>query len=739
VIDSPNETKYLPPGKAEAAPRRNGVRDAVQHWIRRTRRRSVVGDMALVHLSFAILVCVIAVSSIRWTSHWMMEENLHKWVSQWVGELDGLGAALYVAPEHREFAKVEEFVDSIPEIAYVRYYTADGELLHSQFASNVELETPPSKLSRAQLEQLRVSATPDRPYSSDDSINAANLYRASTCIWANAIASDGLLGFELNADIEESKELLGFVELGLDFGRYEQRASRNILYAGIAIAFALFLMALVGRETMRQALRPLSRLAEPISKLAGGQDSSALLEGDHEEIAAINSALATTISTLQERDDKLRRLASTDPLTGLPSRHCFEEDLADEVLRTKDTGTTSLVLFVDLDEFKLVNDRIGHSGGDELLVRAAHCLKERLGESDILSRYGGDEFAVLARDISFSDASHLAEALVESLRDATFIQHGEALQLSGSVGGAMIEGARYNPEELLRQADQACHKAKSHGRNRHHIYVESGDRRQCVASDMGWSQRIRDALRNDEFVLHYQPIQDLSSGKAELHEVLIRMKDRGDEIIQPGAFLPAANRFGMMVEIDYWVIRNALAALHEFRQENPEVRLALNLSGLVFEHDGLLDFVREQLELNSVPPSAVVFEVTEQVAIRYIADAGKMMRELKDLGCGFALDDFGAGFSSFNYLKRLPMDYLKIDGSFIENISNDPIDQAMVRSMVQIANAVNMQTIAEHVRDEQSLELLRDLGVDLAQGYYLGEPTAILAGSPAQLDSVELS
>ena len=302
----------------------------------------------------------------------------------------------------------------------------------------------------------------------------------------------------------------------------------------------------------------------------------------------------------------------------------------------------------------------------------------------------------------------------------------QSLNVLCSVGITMIDSGRFTPDELMSQADIACHEAKACGRNRCYLYEVSSEEKNRMTADISWSQRIKGALKNDDFLLHYQPIIDLASGEPSMYETLVRMRGDDGETIPPAAFLPAANRFGLMVDIDHMVIRKAFASLSGFRRRGLDLRFTLNLSGYVFNDTKLIGFIAEQLNENELDPSAVVFEITEQVAVRHLGEAGGLIRDLMQLGCQFALDDFGTGFSSFNYLKHLPVDYIKIDGSFVSNMVNDRLDQAMVKSIIQVAKTVGKQTIAEFVQNEETLDMLRDLGVDYAQGYHLGKPASAL-------------
>ncbi len=690
--------------------------------------RSLVSDFFMVHLVFTAFVGLLAVGALWWTSQWVIEDNMRNWAVQWVTRLDSLGAPLYASDRSAEFSRVEQYARRFPEIAFVRYYDAEGELLQQEYSNGGNLAEQVPNLTEEQIGLLQ-DGLDDEDYVLDERFGEGHRFRASTSLWAESIASDGLLAFDLEGDTSHPRTLLGFVELGLDFDEYGSGLTSRVLNVGVAIMAGVFLLAVAGRFAAKRALSPLSQLHEPLHRLASGDMEFDLQQGGHTEIKAINTALVSTITALQERDRKLRRLANYDPLTGLMSRRGFEEQLDADLLEIESDDEPAALLFIDLDQFKYVNDTAGHAAGDRLLVRVAETLRSSLRDQDLVCRFGGDEFTILARHVTQTDANTLAQQLLDAMAEINFVENGHPFQVLCSIGVTIVRSNNYTATELIEQADLACHEAKANGRNRHEFYRAIAADEEQAATDMGWSRRIADALENDRFTLQFQPIIDIQSRSPVLYEVLLRMR-AGDKIIAPGAFLPAAHRFGFMVDIDYWVIRQALETLAQFRQGGHEVSLALNLSGVVFDDRRVVDYVREHLDRNQIPASSVVFEITEQIAIRYVADANKIIGELKEMGCSFALDDFGAGFSSFNYLKQLPMDYLKIDGTFIENIDRDETNQAMVRSMVQIASAVNMKTIAEYVMNDASLAKLEELGVDFAQGFHIARPDSALALGP---------
>lgn len=686
------------------------------------RSRSLVGHIQLLQLGLGIVVYLLAVTGVWWTANRLSEDYFYKQATGWLTKLDELGTPLYISNDKTEFARVEKYVSEFPEVALVRYYSARDSQVIAEYNTRPVDEQIPS-LTKTQLSDLR---TPENSYLFDRPARRGSFIRASAPVWIRSIPSDGLLGFDLDAEKDERLELIGFLEVGLDFTYYQGELVKNIVLGSIIIALLLFVSIAGGRQILKRALRPLSDLEKPLAKLASGEINVSVESSGHKEIVAISDALNATVSALKQRDETLRQLADHDQLTGLVNRYRFTQMLEQEVGHIAREGDNSALLFVDLDQFKLVNDTLGHAAGDRLLVQVADKLKACLREKDVLCRFGGDEFTILARNVTTESAADLAASIIKVMRDVHFVEARQIFNICCSIGITMIESDRFTPDELLTQADMACYKAKSQGRNCYSLFAPGTDDTQEIMEYAGWSQKIKQAVANDRFVLNYQPIVKLANGQPELYEVLLRMPDNGT-VVSPSSFLPVAERFGLMLDIDHWVIRNAIKSLADFRNMGADTKFCINLSGHIFEDPNLVHSIQDSLGKYGLPASSVVFEITEQVAIRYLDSANRSMCELMDMGCRFALDDFGTGFSSLTYIKRLPVDYIKIDGSFIENVSTDSIDQAMVKSIVTIAQTIGKKTIAEYVQDAKSLKMLRKLGADYAQGYYIGEPAATLA------------
>ena len=691
------------------------------------RHRSLIGEILALQLAFAAVIGLLALTGLWWASSWIIQDNMRKSGEQWLTNLDELGMPLYVSEDEEKFVRIENYVSQFSEISFVRYYSSSGEPMFTAQPGLDELDLAP--FEPAALLELAESESPEQSYVTDTQVSDTRLIRISKPIWTESLLSDGLLGFDFGDQEAVEATLVGFVELGLDFSRYQIQLSRNIVTGALIGAAVIMLLTAASWFIYRRALLPLSQLQEPLKALAQGKTSLNVKTTGHKEIVAISDALNTTVTALNERDKKLWQLANHDPLTGLINRHRFSELLDQEIEATKHGAKTSALLFIDLDQFKYVNDMFGHAAGDRLLTHVAKQLRANVRKNDVVSRFGGDEFIVLISDVGKKDIKGICEALLR-ISDHRFEGSADSFSIRCSIGITMIRGDSFSPAELLAQADMACHQAKNRGRNRFQLYKASSKEMNAMAAEVGWSQQIQKALKDDTFVLHYQPIVDVNTGEPAFYEVLLRMQAGPRKLIPPSAFLPAADRFGLMAEIDRWVIRNALRKLSAVRATRGDIRFTLNISGSIFDTTDPFKYIQENLQANNVPLDAIVLEITEHVAVHNTGNAAKQIAYLAEHGCKFAIDDFGAGHSSYKYIKTLPVDFIKIDGSFITNLVEDFIDQRIVSSICEIAEATNSKTVAEHVGDYETLELLRDLGVNYAQGFYLGRPAAKLKSEP---------
>ncbi|MBI5284537.1 MAG: EAL domain-containing protein [Chloroflexi bacterium] len=432
-----------------------------------------------------------------------------------------------------------------------------------------------------------------------------------------------------------------------------------------------------------------------------------------------------TIRDISERkrfESQLVQMANHDPLTGLFNRRRFDEELERHVSEAQRYGLRGALLFMDLDTFKDVNDSRGHHAGDELLFALARLLREQLRATDIVARLGGDEFAVLLPHTDTEQAQTVAADLLDTIRNRTFVAGGSPLRITASIGMAVFPDHEVSAGECLSRADLAMYRAKDEGRDRVCLFTPDGDWQAQIESRISWQQRVREALENDRFVLHAQPILNLADGRISQHELLLRLDGGGGDFVLPGMFLDVAERSGLIQDIDRWVVRQAIRLIAEHQAAGDDIRLEVNLSGKAFADHELLPMIQRELEASGVDPARLILEVTETAAIASIDEAQQFLRTLRAVGCGFALDDFGVGFSSFSHLKHLPVDYLKIDGSFIRDLPRSPVDQHLVQAIVGVARGLGKRTIAEFVGDGETLRLLREYGVDFAQGYFIGRP-----------------
>lgn len=423
---------------------------------------------------------------------------------------------------------------------------------------------------------------------------------------------------------------------------------------------------------------------------------------------------------------QLSHQATHDALTGLCNRREFEYQLNLLLNTAKTEAATHSLLYLDLDQFKIINDTCGHAAGDALLKQLVTVIKARVRGGDTFARLGGDEFGILLKNCPPDRISMVAEAFLNTVKQFRFVWEGKTFEVGVSIGAVPIHAKTESLATLLSQADMACYAAKEGGRNRIHIHLGADEQWVTVRqTEMHWVGHILKAIEEDRLVLYKQLIAPI---KPQVHpeqhyEILLRMRDEQGAIVPPGRFLPAAERYDLMPRIDRWVIHHVFTYLaNSSKQLSPTDFLAINLSGMTLNDPHFAKFIRAELLQCSIPAHSVCFEITETVAIASLDKAVEFIQEMTQLGFRFALDDFGSGVSSFGYLKQLPINYLKIDGSFIKELVTNPIDQAIVSSVTQIAHVMNLKTIAEWVENETTLEMLNVIGVDFAQGFGIAKP-----------------
>ena len=444
------------------------------------------------------------------------------------------------------------------------------------------------------------------------------------------------------------------------------------------------------------------------------------------------------VSLARKLAAQLSYQARHDPLTGLVNRMEFERRVRLALDKVKADGAGHCLLYLDLDQFKVVNDTCGHVAGDELLRQLSAVLHLNLRDSDTLARLGGDEFGVLLENCPPDAALRIAEKLRQAVAEHIFAWEDKRFTVGVSIGQVNFDDDTLTLAEILSNADAACYVAKERGRNRIHTYLPQDQALATRHGEMEWIGRINSALEENRFCLYMQPIIDLRVAAAvpspspSHFEVLLRMRDRDGRMVLPMAFIPSAERYNLMPALDRWVIRSVfahIAATGAPRSSATPPCYAINLSGASLADEHFLDFVRGEFAESGITPSQICFEVTETIAIANLVNAATLMGELKSLGCSFALDDFGSGMSSFAYLKHLPVDFLKIDGCFVRDIADDPIDHAMVACIHHIGHLMGIRTIAEFVENDLILGKLRDIGIDFAQGNAIGAATPLATGS----------
>jgi diguanylate cyclase (GGDEF)-like protein/PAS domain S-box-containing protein len=436
-------------------------------------------------------------------------------------------------------------------------------------------------------------------------------------------------------------------------------------------------------------------------------------------------AAVEDITEARALSQQLRFQASHDALTGLVNRREFENRLERAAQSAESGRSEHAVCYLDLDQFKIINDTSGHVAGDELLKRLGRVLAQQVRTQDTLARLGGDEFGVLLEDCSMHVAERVANALRRTIEDFRFVWEKQVFSIGVSIGVVPIQGPGQTVSSILSAADAACYAAKDHGRNRIHIYHEGDVELARRHGEMRWVTRIQTALEENRFELARQPIVPLSaSAGADSHyELLLRMRDEDGDIVLPDAFLPAAERYNLSVRLDRWVVREAFRLLTQDQAHLEQLFLcSINLSGVSLADEDFLIFVTTEFASTGLPPGKICFEITETAAIANLPGAMRFMEVLRRIGCRFALDDFGSGLSSFAYLKNLPVDFLKIDGVFVKDIVEDPIDRELVRSINEIGHVMGKRTIAEFVESSEILAALGEIGVDYAQGFELGRP-----------------
>lgn len=430
---------------------------------------------------------------------------------------------------------------------------------------------------------------------------------------------------------------------------------------------------------------------------------------------------------VKRRTEELEKMVKIDSITGLVNRYEFEQRLKSVISSAQKDQSNHVLCYIDLDQFKIVNDKCGHIAGDELLRQIALVLKRSARDTDVVARLGGDEFGIIYIDSTIENAQQQAQRLLNAIGEYRFSWQGNTFGIGASIGIVGITYECCSSTTLLSQADAACYAAKDGGRNRIHVALPDDATIQDRRNQMQWIGRLEEALATNSFVLYVQPIVPVLDPLQRRHyEVLVRLREQSGEIIPPMAFIPAAERYGFMPKLDRWVIDNTFKAFVKIRDEgSEEVHFGVNISGSSMGDEKTKQFVRGLFGYYGVPYHVITFEITETEAISNMTNALSFINEFRELGCKFALDDFGCGLSSFSYLQNIPIDYLKIDGSFVHDIHLNAVNRAMVAAINDIAHVMSIETICEFVENMAVMYVLDELEVDYAQGYHIGKPAPI--------------
>ncbi|HEY9051975.1 MAG TPA: EAL domain-containing protein [Gammaproteobacteria bacterium] len=459
------------------------------------------------------------------------------------------------------------------------------------------------------------------------------------------------------------------------------------------------------------------------------------------------AGIAEDITERKQAYETIDFMAHHDPLTRLTNRYAFEKSLNQLCDADKTQNASHALMYIDLDQFKIINDTCGHTAGDQMLIDLTKLLLNTVASQGILARLGGDEFGLILQDATLDEAKKLGQLLLDTIKVFRFDWNGQKFSVGASIGLVMINGNKLPRSELLSAADMACYAAKETGRNRLHVYSHDDAQLLQRHGEMQWVSRLQSALEDNRFVLYKQTIKPLQTNNQHYScdEFLFRMLDENGDMVMPGAFIPAAERFEIMTQLDRWVVSNVMAHLKEEQQQKQrnfgESVAFINLSGQVFNDDHFAAFIMQQSQKHNIDPACICLEITETAAIYKLDKAISFIKQLRDQGFHFALDDFGSGMSSFSYLKFLPVDFLKIDGVFIKNLLRDPMNSAIVEAITQIGHAASLKVIAEWVEDEAVLSKLAEMGIDFAQGYAINKPTRIADSidQPEDIQSININ
>ncbi len=447
-----------------------------------------------------------------------------------------------------------------------------------------------------------------------------------------------------------------------------------------------------------------------------------LIKGKTKATDKLILTLGININERKRVEAEMVKMVTKDPLTGLKNRKMFHNYLENKIDSAKRYGFLIALFYLDLDQFKIINDSHNHTAGDQLLIKVTQQLKESLRPSDLLFRIGGDEFSIIMQTHDVFGVEIAAAKITRDLSQLEYQLNGKPYKVSVSIGIALYPTHGKNTDELLTHADLAMYRAKEHGGGQHHIFSPTLKYHTLLTQNHYWRECIEQALIHHNFILFYQPILNIKNNEISHYECLIRMLNEEGSLIMPDEFISIAEELGIIGKIDRWVIKEAIKKHIDFKQRDKHYKISINLSGLSFNDTSIFETISQQLNHPDVDAKQIIFEITETSAVSNFIAAQSLIQKIKKLGCAFALDDFGVGFSSFYYLKHLPVDYVKIDGTFIRQVDKNNEDKILVKALAEVSQALGKQVIAEFVENEAILDILKDFGIEYAQGYLIGKP-----------------
>lgn len=680
--------------------------------------QSLTARILLLQVVWTLIIYMLVITAIWFATTLAIESSVRHQGNDWIAKLDEMGMPIYATNKPVRLKRALAYLKNFPEVAEAEYLDESGKRIIAEYVRKDKLSGGFSPLANADIKNLGRTDVRQKPLLYEPGKNSQ--LRISAPIWIKSISKDGMIDFSLDRKSRERVSTIGFIQVVLDYGKIMDDLDRNILNASIFIAVMMLGSAFVMRYMVRRALRPLSDLEAPLTRLANGETDVQVNTAGDKEIARIGIALNTTIDALKQRDETMRQMAVHDSLTGLVNRAYFVDRLEQEIKRVGRGGNSAALFFLDLDRFKNINDNYGHAAGDRLLVQVTNQLKQRIRENDLFARYGGDEFTLLAYDVDAAHAAQIAESFIALMRDFVFYEAGDTVRIYFSIGVTLVDNGHSTVQDYLNEADAAVHQAKASGRNCYRVFRRDPSNVLTGAS-IGLHERLRDALDKREAILHYQPLVGLGNRNEKFHEVLLRLPDPEQNILSPNVFMPAAERFGLMGEFDRQMIGKSFEMLAGLK--GSRAVLSLNLSEQFFAGEDIPEFLEEIAAAQRVSPERFVFELSQRYVVRNRDRLQPVLVMLAQRGYRFAIDDFGADAGSLNFIKDFPAHFLKIDGALIERLAADNISRISVRTIVEVAAELNLQTVAKNVADEETLVLLRKLGIDYAQGNFIAAPS----------------